>query len=256
MSDIDKINKTIETYFEQHTGVTIIPAKELMPDFIKAGIFKNDIKHGKPIRDVLRELKKNNQLQLIPFVHAEQKDKNTNWYFIPANAPKPTTFYKQESPSVKKAEAIQSRLQSDESYVIDLCDAALELVAERQKRFSFLLGDLHKDGVSRTKLPVDAYYRRLSLVIEYKEPQHTEENAFFDKPHVKTVSGVSRDEQRRMYDKRRATDLPKNGIQLIEISYTHFNCDSQNKIIRNREEDLKMVKELLQKKMDVIDNQI
>ncbi len=247
MKDIDKINKVIEEYFENKTSVKIIPVKELMPYFIKAGVFYKDNKNGKPIREVLRELKKNNQLHLIPFVHAEQKDENTYWYFIPDNAPKPTTFYKQEQPSTKKEEVIKSRLHSDETYVMDLCDTALNLISERQKRFGFLLGDLHKDGVSRTRLPVDAYYKSLNLVIEYKEPQHTEEINFFDKPDVKTISGVSRGEQRKIYDERRAVVLPENGIKLIEISYNTFKCDNQNRIIRNKEEDLKRVGKILMK---------
>ncbi|OFY84554.1 MAG: hypothetical protein A3F72_13610 [Bacteroidetes bacterium RIFCSPLOWO2_12_FULL_35_15] len=134
---------------------------------------------------------------------------------------------------------------SDEFYVIGLCDTILEQKAERQKRFHFLVGDLHKDGKSRTQLPVDAYYPSLNLVIEYKEAQHTEATDFFDKENIKTVSGVSRAEQRKIYDQRRATELPLNGIKLIEISFEVFNCDSQNKIIRNTEQDLKKIEDIL-----------
>jgi hypothetical protein len=245
--EIEKINSVIEAYFAKHTTVTIVPAKELMPSFIAAGVFKKDIKNGKPIRDVLRALKANNQLQLIPFVHTEQKEQNTYWYFIPANAPKPTTLYKQEQISAEKLAADKARLHSDEAYVIDLCDTALQQKAERQKRFHFLLGDLHKDGVSRTRLPVDAYYKELNLVIEFKESQHSLPNDFFDKEDVKTVSGVSRGEQRKIYDERRRVELPLNGIKLIEISYEVFNCDSQNRIVRNAEQDLKIVEAILEK---------
>jgi len=241
MKDINKINSVIEAYFKNNPSITIVPAKELMPDFIKAGIFEKDNKNGKPIRSVLRALDRSNEMELIPFIHTERKDENIYWYFIPSNAAKPTTPYKKDLVSIKKEESIKSRLQSDESYIIDLCDTALNLIAERQMRFGFLLGDLHKDGVSRTKLPVDAYYKTLNLVIEYKEPQHTEENM----PNVKTVSGVSRREQRKIYDERRAIKLPKNGIKLIEIAFNIFKCDSQNRIIRNSEEDLKKINEIL-----------
>lgn len=243
--EIDNINEVIEAYFVNNPSATIIPAKELMPEFIADGIFKKDTKNGKPIRDVLRRLSRTNQLQLIPYVHAELKEQNTYWYFIPKNAPKPSALYKQEQVSSKKAEAEKSRLLTDESYVIDLCDAILNQKAERQKRFHFLLGDLHKDGKSRTQLPVDAYYQSLNLVIEYKESQHSEANDLFDKAEVKTVSGVNRGEQRKIYDQRRTIELPLNGIKLIEISFEMFNCNSQNRIVRNAEQDLKKIEDIL-----------
>jgi hypothetical protein len=244
-TEIENINSVIEAYFVKHSTATIVPAKELMPAFIAAGIFKKDIKNGKPIRDVLRALSRNNQLQLIPFVHAEQKEQNTYWYFIPTNAPKPTTLYKQEDASIEKKEAEKTRLLSDESYVIDLCDTALQQKSERQKRFHFLLGDLHKDGVSKTRLPVDAYYKNLNLVIEYKESAHNSPIDTIEKEEVITVSGVSRGEQRKIYDERRRVELPLNGIKLIEIAYDTFNCDSENKIVRNAEQDLKTIETIL-----------
>ncbi|MEY4875259.1 MAG: hypothetical protein RL708_408 [Bacteroidota bacterium] len=243
--EIENINSAIEAYFVNHPNATIVPAKELMPAFIAAGIFKKDFKNGKPIRDVLRALNRNNQLSLIPYVHIEQKDENIYWYFIPANAPKPTTLYKQEHISAEKLAAEKSRLLSDESYVIDLCDTALQQKSERQKRFHFLLGDLHKDGVSQTRLPVDAYYKHLKLVIEYKEPQQTILNDTIEKEEVKTVSGVNRGEQRKIYDERRRVQLPLNGIKLIEISYDAFTCDSDNKIVRNAEQDLQTIETIL-----------
>jgi hypothetical protein len=77
---IDPINAVIKHYFEKNKDVDKIPAKDLMPDFIKAGIFEKDHRSGLPIRAVLRELDKNNQLNKIPFVLPERKAKNTNWY--------------------------------------------------------------------------------------------------------------------------------------------------------------------------------
>ncbi|MEI8047982.1 MAG: hypothetical protein WCI92_11430 [Bacteroidota bacterium] len=244
---IDSINRVIEAYFEKNTSVTIVPAKELMPAFIEAGIFTKDHKKGLPIRQILRELDRDKQLQLIPFVHPERKEKDTYWYFIPQNAAIPATPYKRESTQSRRETAALSRSLSDEAYVIDLCDTVLERKAERQKRFDFLLGDLHKDMKSRTKLPVDAYYESLNLVIEFQELQHSEPVAFFDKPEIKTVSGVSRDEQRKIYDQRRREELPKHEIKLIVIPHTIFSYDSQHKIIRNTAQDLEKVR-------DVIDN--
>lgn len=245
INEIDNINSVIEAYFIKNTATAIVPVKALMPEFIAAGIFRKDVKNGKPIRDILRGLKDRDQLQLIPYVHAEQKGIDTYWYFIPKDAPKPTTLYKQEPVSAEKQEAENARLHSDEAYVINLCDAALKQKADRQKRFPFLLGDLHKDGISRTQLPVDAYYQSLNLVIEYRESQHSEANGFFDKANVKTVSGVNRGEQRKIYDKRRAVTLPLNGIKLIELSFDVFNFDSDNRIIRNEEQDLKKIEDIL-----------
>jgi hypothetical protein len=75
----------------------------------------------------------------------------------------------------------------DESYVIDLCDRVLNLKAKRQHRFDFLRGD------SGRKLPVDAYYEisvDRKLVVEYREMQHSEPVAFFDKRL--TCSGCNR----------------------------------------------------------------
>ena len=124
-----------------------------------------------------------------------------------------------------------SRKNSDEHYVIDLCDEILGLKASRQHTFDFLRGD----GEPGRKLPVDAYYPNLKLVVEYKERQHTESVAFFNKKT--TVSGVSRDEQRRIYDQRRRNVLPKHGIQLIKtFGFAHrpngglFYCFSSHTI--------------------------
>jgi hypothetical protein len=242
---IEHINRIIEAYFEKNSSVAIVPVKELMPAFIEAGIFTKDYKKGRPIREVLRELDRSGQRQLIPYLHAEQKANDIYWYFMPVNAAIPTTPYKQEQVQSRKEIAAIANLMSDKAYVIDLCDTILAQKAARQKRFDFLLGDLHKDGKSRTKLPVDAYYETLKLVIEFKEPQPDESDAISDQPETKTVSGVSRGEQRQIYDQRRTEVLSKHDIKLIEIPYAIFEYDSAHKIIRNSENDLQKVMEIL-----------
>ena len=68
-----------------------------------------------------------------------------------------------------------SHQNSDEAYIINICDDVLHFTAKRQYKFSFLKGDTGKS------LPVDAYYEELNLVIEYHGKQHTEEVHFFDK---------------------------------------------------------------------------
>lgn len=95
-------------------------------------------------------------------------------------------------------------------------------------------------GDSGSKLPVDAYYPSLNLVIEFREKQHTEEVKFFDKRQ--TVSGVGRGEQRKLYDQRRREVLPQHGIKLIEFDYSDFEYTRSKKLVRNKVEDLKVIK--------------
>lgn len=125
----------------------------------------------------------------------------------------------------------------DETYVIDLCDEVLGRKASRQHRFPFLLGDSGK------RLPVDAYYAEVNLVIEYCERQHSESVPFFDRRL--TVSGVGRGEQRKIYDERRKEILPKHGIRLINISYSDFEYDSRKRIVREYQRDIQIVKNIL-----------
>ena len=129
------------------------------------------------------------------------------------------------------------RANSDEFYVVDLCDEVLGLEGERQYRFPFLVGD------SGRALPVDVYYRELNLVVEYYERQHTEDVKFFNRRM--TVSGVSRGEQRKIYDERRRIELPKHGIKLVIISYSDFG--QTKKLVRNHDTDLNTVKAILKK---------
>lgn len=131
----------------------------------------------------------------------------------------------------------KGRIASDEYYVINLCDEILGMKASRQHTFEFLTGD------AGTKLPVDAYYSKFNLVVEYCESQHTKSIPFFD--NRKTVSGVSRGEQRRIYDQRRQEVLPQYGIKLVVISYTDFEFSKRKKLVRKHEQDLNIVKNIL-----------
>ena len=140
-----------------------------------------------------------------------------------------------ETPVVRSiVSSVKSIKQSDECYIIDLCDEVLKQSALKQHRFDFLRGD------SGSKLPVDAYYPSLNLVIEFREKQHTEEVKFFDKKQ--TVSGVGRGEQRKLYDQRRREVLPQHGIKLIEFDYSDFEYTRSKKLVRNKVEDLKVIK--------------
>ena len=72
----------VKDYFSNNPSVDKIPAKYLMPEFIKAGIFTADHRNGLPIRQLLRELDKANKLDKIPNIQPERKAKNTYWYFV------------------------------------------------------------------------------------------------------------------------------------------------------------------------------
>jgi hypothetical protein len=137
----------------------------------------------------------------------------------------------------------------DEHYVLDICDKILKQPSSRQHKFDFLLGDTNANGIA-AKLPVDAYYEKLKLVIEYREKQHTESVTFFDKPNRMTISGVHRGEQRKIYDERRKKLLPANGLTLVEVSYMDFNHDRQKRIVRNEMQDTEIIRKLLKKFID------
>lgn len=136
------------------------------------------------------------------------------------------------------------RADSDESYVIDLCDEVLGERARRQHRFDWLLGDPDSAG-ARATLPVDAYYPDHRLVVEYRERQHDEPVAHFDKPDVLTVSGVHRGEQRRIYDRRRDELIPSHGLRLVVIRSGDLASNMQGRLTRDPPGDLATVRAML-----------
>lgn len=233
---IRRINDVLKHYFQTHSCA--VRALHLMPLFVNEGIFtKDDPKRiGKPLRALLRALDKRGELHKIPYVLAERDDKYTEWSFTPdvrenlleVKIAKPTDSH-------HKIRGITPRRSRDEEYVIDLCDEVLGLTSSRQHKFDFLRGD------TGYRLPVDAYYKELNLVIEYYERQHSEKVALFDKKM--TASGISREEQRKRYDMRRAEVLPQYGIRLKIIRYTDFG--TSKRIKRDKQRDLEIIKRLL-----------
>lgn len=247
MDRIADINRVIAGWFAAHPTEHKVAAKDLMGEFVKAGIFPADRRNGLPIRNVLRRLDSEGQLQRIPYVQAERKAANTNWFFIRTDRPLP-----QESRPVSTPKQPMTPMQlkatgsnRDEHYVIDLCDEILGRKASRQHRFPFVLGDLHRNGTGRTALPCDAYYPTLQLVVEFNERQHTEAVNHFDKPHQMTVSGMHRGEQRALYEQRKRETLPKHGIRLVEVGYSDFVHDSGKRILRNPDRDRQRLASLL-----------
>ena len=239
---IAQINEVIAAYFNTHKE-DCIAAKEIMPALINAGVFTKDEKKGLPFRKVLKALDKENTLDKIPFVHAERNGKSTYWYLVREG--KQYTSKEKTKPISKRQLGINKRLNSDENYILNICDALLNDTAARQHRFPFLLGDFHKDKKSRTKLPVDGFYEKLNLVIEYHEKQHSEETTNSDQPAIKTVSGVTRDEQRKIYNQRRRDVLQRKNINLVEVNFYLFENDSESNIIRNKEKNTEILQELL-----------
>ena len=91
---------------------------------------------------------------------------------------------------------------------------------------------------------MDAYYEPLKLVVEYMEIQHFKKGMFGNK--YCPASGMYRDNQRAMYDQRRRDILPKHGIKLVEIKYSDFAYNSKYRLLRNKEEDIKVIRKLLE----------
>ncbi|MFT6857062.1 MAG: hypothetical protein ACJA0X_003049 [Cyclobacteriaceae bacterium] len=238
---LTSINQVIAAYFELGTQENVIPVKELMPDFIKASIFPKDERNGLPIRNVLRALDDDNALESIPRLHAERKDKNTYWYFVRegftyvSDAPNDTGVSKR-----RKIRQVES--ESDEHYLINLCDELLAAKASRHHCFSFILGDYHKDGRTRSELPVDAYYEIHNLVIEFLK---SDEAIPFDRPSHKTISGVTRSKQRAIYTERKKNGLIAKGVNFIEIEYASFDNNEEGMLVREKEKDQNIMRDFL-----------
>jgi len=238
---ISKINEVVAKYFEDNKSVDWVAAKKVMPELIEAGVFSKDIKKGLPLRKLLRALDENKNLGQVPLVHAERTGKDIYWYFVREGATFQT--YEGEAPISKKERGILNTEGSDKFYVLNLCDKLLKQTASRQHRFKFLLGDLHRDGVTRTPIPVDAFYQGSSLVLDFFERQinlNEEDNL-----NKKTISGVSRAEQRKLYNQRKKDVLAEKGIKFIEFDYSAFECDKDQKLLRKKINDSKVLKGIL-----------
>jgi hypothetical protein len=76
-----RIKRCVKEFFDAHNR-SIIEAKELMPLFIKKGIFNSNPQNGILIRDFLRHLEKEKYLNLIPQAFYKQNITNKTWFFI------------------------------------------------------------------------------------------------------------------------------------------------------------------------------
>ncbi|WP_241474152.1 hypothetical protein [Mycolicibacterium neoaurum] len=135
-----------------------------------------------------------------------------------------------------------SRADSDEHYILDLCDEVLGTPGRRQERFDWLRGDPSPTRHRGAPLPVDGYWPDLGLIVEFQEEQHSQPSPFFDRR--KTVSGVGRGEQRRLYDERKRTLIPEHGLRLVVIEKSAFTVRAR-RIARDRTRDIAVVREHL-----------
>ncbi|BDH59762.1 hypothetical protein [Tsukamurella sp. PLM1] len=137
---------------------------------------------------------------------------------------------------------MSGRAGSDEHYVLDLCDEVLGRKGDRQATFDWLRGDPSPARPRGAKLPVDGYWPDLGLVVEFQEEQHSQPSPFFDRR--RTVSGVGRGEQRRIYDERKRALIPQHGLRLVVIEKAAFVVKSR-RIVRDCAEDLAVVRDHL-----------
>ncbi|OLZ56331.1 hypothetical protein [Amycolatopsis keratiniphila] len=128
------------------------------------------------------------------------------------------------------------RVDSDEAYVLDLCDEILGEHGQRQARFDWLRGDPGRNGRT-VRLPVDSYWPDHRLVVEYREIQHDRPVPHFDKPDRLTVSGVHRGQQRALYDQRRDQLIPAHGLRLVVIKPSDLAADRRGRLRRDRDND-------------------
>lgn len=134
--------------------------------------------------------------------------------------------------------------RADEAYALALCDEVVGSPSIREARFDWLRGDPGRNGVGR-RLPVDAYWPDVGLVVEFHEYQHDRATPFFDKPDRLTISGIPRREQRARYDQRRAETMPQYGLALVVLRKRELACGPSGRLLRDRENDLAVVRRVL-----------
>jgi very-short-patch-repair endonuclease len=130
-------------------------------------------------------------------------------------------------------------------YVTDLLEQLLG-PCEKEKRFDWARGDSRTPSGKGVPLPFDAVWESRRLIVEIDERQHDESVDFFDKPSVMTVSGVSRGEQRRLYDERKVRLAGEHGYAVVRIPTRRLSRG-----FRDRASDLSAISERLR---DVIES--
>jgi hypothetical protein len=233
--NIAKVNEVITQYFNTNTSIDWIPVKTIMPALVEAGIFEKDVKKGFPLRKVLRKLDQKSELAKIPAVHAERRTENTYWYLVREGKEyAPIEMIPEVS---KKEQNVLDIQNNDENYLLNLCDELLAKKASRKHTFDTLVGNLHKRGKGRTKLPLDAYYKDLKLVIEFFQTNNP-------------VNEVDEKEQARVaqikyYDELKKEAVLNKTFRYMKINFAQFECDETNKLVRNTENDTLVLQDIL-----------
>lgn len=230
--NLKKINDVISHYFDTNTSQDWISVNVIMPHLIEAGVFTKDKKRGLPIRKLLRELDKQVALHKIPTAHAHKNQDQVYWYFVRAGKSYiPTQPVNTIS---KKEKGVLNIENSDEFYLVNLCDELLQQEASRKHTFNTLVGSQHKRGKGRTKLPLAAYYEDLKLVIEFL--RHDQDFDALDKKAQARIIQI-----KRYHQLKKKAVLQKN-LLFIEINYDAFTCDDTNKLTRNIAQDKLVLK--------------
>ena len=131
------------------------------------------------------------------------------------------------------------RVDSDEIYVVDLISEIMDENYKGQMKFDSLLGDPGKSGQKR-KLPVDAYFPKANLIVEYLEKQHFESVNVMDRRM--TISGVCRGEQRKLYDLRKEKWATDNQIRFMVVTYIELAHKSNGRLKKDKNFDLAVLK--------------
>ncbi|RLZ09140.1 hypothetical protein [Faecalibacter macacae] len=84
---VKMMSADIQAYLVEN-NLERVKTKDMMPFLIEKGYFPHDRKKGYPLRQILTDLKKTEELDLIPqatpeYLEVENKKTSTYWYFSP-----------------------------------------------------------------------------------------------------------------------------------------------------------------------------
>ena len=84
---VKKMSEDIQAYLTENK-LERVKTKDMMPFLIEKGYFPHDRKKGYPLRHILTDLKKSEELHLLPqafpeYLEVENKKTSTYWYFSP-----------------------------------------------------------------------------------------------------------------------------------------------------------------------------
>jgi len=242
---IEQINDVLTQHFSNTENAPLIAVKKLMPSFIKAGIFTKDVKNGLPIRQVLKDLDREDRLDEIPFLHYVRKGKDVFWYFK-REGHVPAELEVDRIPSKEKTKRAISKMEnSDKQYVLDLCDRTTRETGLKNHTFDWLVGDMHRNGRTRSKLPCDSYYSKFKLVVDYIERPLIERVSEEEIASDQEDNRSERDKKRALYVERKRERLPSKGYTYFTLPHDLFDADENGRIIRDRDKDVKRVASVL-----------